>query len=50
MGDVTWVHGTVAEKYERDGKAYARVKVECVNHRDEVTAAGTADVELPKRS
>ena len=49
MGDVTWITGTVTEKFERDGKAYARVKVECLNHRDELTAAGTAEVELPKR-
>ncbi len=49
MGDATWVTGTVDEKFERDGKAYARVKVECVNHREEITAAGTADVELPRR-
>jgi hypothetical protein len=49
MGDVTWITGSVAEKFERDGKAYARVQVECVNHREEVTAAGTAEVELPKR-
>ena len=49
MGDVTWIRGRVNEKFERDGKAYARVQVECMNHRDEVTAAGTAEVELPKR-
>ena len=37
------------EKFERDGKAYVRCAVECVNHRDEVTATGTAEVELPRR-
>jgi acyl dehydratase len=50
MGDVSWIRGTVAEKFEREGKAYVRVKVECVNHRDELSAAGTAEVELPKRA
>lgn len=49
IGDVTWIRGTVAEKFERDGKTYARCTVECVNHREEVTAAGTAEVELPRR-
>ena len=39
----------MTEKFERDGKAYARVKVECLNHREELTAAGTAEVERPKR-
>jgi acyl dehydratase len=49
MGDVTRIRGKVAEKLERDGKAYVKCTVECVNHRDEVTAAGTAEVELPRR-
>jgi acyl dehydratase len=49
MGDVTWVRGTVTDKFERDGAAYVRCAVECVNHRDEVTASGTAEVELPRR-
>jgi hypothetical protein len=42
------VRGTVTDKLERDGLAYVRCAVECVNHRDEITAAGTADVELPR--
>ena len=49
MGDVTWVRGKVTDKFERDGKAYVRCAVECVNHRDEVTATGTAEAELPRR-
>jgi hypothetical protein len=49
MGDVTRVKGRVTEKFERDGKAYARCEVECVNHRDEQTAVATAEVELPRR-
>ena len=39
----------MTEKFERDGTAYVRCAVECVNHRDEVTATGTAEVELPRR-
>ncbi len=49
MGDVTWVRGRVTEKFERDGKACVRCAVECVNHRDEVTATATAEAELPHR-
>jgi len=49
MGDVTWVQGRVTDKYERDGKGYAKLYLECVNHRDEVTAKGEAEVELAKR-
>jgi len=50
MGDVTWVKGKVAEKSERDGKGFVTLHVECVNHRDEITASATAEAELPKRS
>jgi len=39
----------VTDKFERDGTAYVRCAVDCLNHRDEVTAAGTAEVELPRR-
>lgn len=49
MGDVTWIQGTVTEKLEQDGKAYVRCAIECVNHRDEVTATANTLVELPRR-
>jgi len=49
MGDVTWVKGRVSDKFERDGKAYVRCELQCVNHRDEVTATATAEAELPHR-
>jgi acyl dehydratase len=49
MGDVTWIKGRVTEKFERDGRAYARCALEAVNHRDEVTATATAEAELPRR-
>ena len=45
MGDVTWVRGKVTDKFERDGKGYVRCTLECVNHRDEITAAATAEAE-----
>jgi acyl dehydratase len=48
MGDVTWMRGSVAEKLERDGKCYVRLAIEAVNHRDEVTAKGVAEAELPR--
>src|SRR5439155_1052502 len=31
MGDVTWCRGKVTDKLERDGKAYVRCTLECVN-------------------
>ena len=49
MGDVTWVQGKVTDKFERDGKGFVRCALECVNHRDEVTATATAEAELPRR-
>ncbi len=49
MGDATWLRGSVTDKFERDGKAFVKCAVECVNHREEVTAAGTVEVELPRR-
>jgi acyl dehydratase len=49
MGDVTRVRGEVTDKFERAGKAYVRCAVECVNHRDEVTATAVAEAELPRR-
>ena len=49
MGDVTWCRGKVTDKLERDGKAYVRCELQCVNHRDEVTATATAEAELPHR-
>lgn len=49
MGDVTWVKGKVTDVFERDGAGFVRCYVECVNHRDEVTATATAEAELPKR-
>jgi len=49
MGDVTWVQGKVTDKFEHDGKGFVRCAVECVNHRDEVTATAVAEAELPRR-
>jgi acyl dehydratase len=49
MGDVTWVRGKVTDKFERDGTSGVRCALECVNHRDEVTATAVAEAELPRR-
>ncbi len=49
MGDVTWCRGKVTDKFARDGKACVRCAIECVNHRDEVTATAVAEAELPRR-
>jgi acyl dehydratase len=49
MGDVTWLRGRVTDKFERDGKAYARCTIEATNQRDEVTASAVAEAELPRR-
>jgi acyl dehydratase len=49
MGDVTWVKGQVTDKFERDGKGWVRCDLQCVNHRNEVTATATAEAELPRR-
>jgi len=49
MGDVTWAEGEVAEKFERGGKAFVRCRLWTRNHRDEITAKGVAEAELPRR-
>lgn len=49
MGDVTWVRGKVTDKLKRDGKGIVRCALECVNHRDEITATAVAEAELPRR-
>lgn len=49
MGDVTWIEGKVVDKFERDGMGMVRCEVQCINHRDEVTATAVAEAHLPKR-
>ncbi len=49
MGDVTWCRGEVTDKFEKNGVGYVRCQIECVNHRDEVTATAKAEAELPRR-
>jgi len=49
MGDVTWTRGEVVDKFESDGKAYVKCAIECINHRDEITAKATTEAELPRR-
>jgi acyl dehydratase len=48
MGDVTWAEGQVTEKFERDGATYVRCDLWTRNHRDEITAKGRAEAELPR--
>jgi acyl dehydratase len=48
MGDVSWAEGEVTEKFERDGKTYVRCNLWTRNHRDEITAKGVAEAELPR--
>ncbi len=49
MGDVTWLRGTVTDTFERDGKGMVKCAIEAVNHRDEVTASATCEIELVRR-
>ena len=48
MGDVTWCHGRVRDKYEKDGRALVELELWTLNQRDERTTSGTALVELPR--
>jgi len=50
MGDVTWAEGEVTDKFERDGRAYVRCNLWTRNHRDEITAKGVAEAEMPRRA
>jgi acyl dehydratase len=49
MGDVSWAEGEVTDKFERDGRHYVRCRLWTRNHRDERTATGVAEAELPAR-
>lgn len=51
FGDVNWCGGTVDEIQSLDDDhAVAVVKLQATNQRDEMTAEGTAEVILPRRS
>lgn len=50
VGDSVWCKGTVAEKYQRDGRHLARLELLVENQRAERVAVGSAEVCLPARA
>ena len=48
-GDVIFIDGKITRKYEEDGKHLVEIEQKAVTHRDELSAAGTAVVELPSK-
>ena len=49
MGDVTWCTGEVAEKYRDGDKHLVDVDLIAHNHRDQLSAEGSATIRLPSR-
>ncbi|MFE5027500.1 MaoC family dehydratase N-terminal domain-containing protein [Streptomyces sp. NPDC056656] len=49
IGDTTWVHGTVVDKLQVEGRNEVHLDLSCRNQRGEVTTPGTAVVLLPTR-
>jgi acyl dehydratase len=47
MGDVTWCGGEVTDTYREGGENLVDVDLEAHNHRDELTAKGSATIALP---
>ena len=50
MGDVSWCRGRVVDKRIEDGVHLADVELSIENQLGELTASGTATVELPARA
>lgn len=48
-GDVVLIDGEVARKWAEDGKYFVEISQRAVNQDDELSAMGSAVVELPKR-
>ncbi|HEY3749350.1 MAG TPA: MaoC family dehydratase N-terminal domain-containing protein [Pseudonocardiaceae bacterium] len=48
-GDTTWVEGSVAAKFVRDGEYQVLLDLQCRNQRGEVSAPGGALVVLPSK-
>jgi acyl dehydratase len=48
LGDVTWCCGKVTGKHEKDGKCFVDLDIWTVNHLDERTTIGKAQVEMPR--
>jgi hypothetical protein len=49
-GDVLFIDGVVSRKFLKDGAHVVEIGQTAVTHRGEVSATGTALVELPSRS
>ena len=49
-GDVIFIDGVVSRKWEEDGKHLVEISQRAETHRGELSASGTAVVELPSRS
>ena len=50
IGDTVWIKGEVADKEVSDGEYRVTINVKAEDHRNEVTAIGTATVLLPSRA
>ena len=50
IGDTVWVKGQVAGKEVKDSEHRVTINIKVEDHRDEVTAIGTATVLLPSRA
>ena len=49
-GDTVWIRGEVASKETKIGEYRVTINIKAEDHRDEVTAIGTATVLLPSRT
>ena len=49
VGDTTWCRGKVIEKWKADGRNWVKCEIQAVDQRGDVTAKGSATVELPTR-
>ncbi|KZB59878.1 MULTISPECIES: MaoC family dehydratase N-terminal domain-containing protein [Thalassospira] len=48
-GDIILIHGEVARKYEKDGRYFVEIRQRAEQQDGELSAIGSAIVELPKR-
>ena len=48
-GDVIFIDGKITRKFEEDGKHLVEIEQKAITHRDELSAQGTAIVELPSK-
>ena len=48
-GDVIFIDGVVSRKYVENGRHLVEIAQKAITHRDELSASGTAVVELPSR-